>query len=42
VQLLDVGLVEVHLGHGRRDLGERQDAHLLALDEQSFDFFEFL
>ena len=42
MQLLDVGLVEVHLGHGRRDLGEREDADLLTLEDQPLDFFEFL
>ena len=42
VQLLDVGLVEVDLLHGDRDLGEREDADLLALEDQALDLFEFL
>src|SRR5829696_1578626 len=42
VQLLDVGLVEIDLGDGGLDLGERQDAHLLPLQEQTLDLFELL
>ena len=42
MQLLDVGLVEIDLGDGGRDLGEREDADLLPLEEQALDFFEFL
>src|SRR5215216_1779029 len=42
VQLLDVGLVEVDLLDRHGDLGERQDAHLLALEEQALHLFEFL
>ena len=42
VQLLDVGLVEIDLGDGGLDLGERQDADLLPLEQQSLDLFEFL
>ena len=42
LQLLDIGFVEIHLRYGGGDLGERQDAHLLALEDQSLDFFEFL
>jgi hypothetical protein len=42
VELLDVGLVEVDLGDGGLDLGERQHAHLLPLEEQSLDLFELL
>src|SRR4051794_29294853 len=42
VQLLDVRLVEVHLRHGGGDLGEREHAHLLTLEDQPLDFFEFL
>src|SRR4051812_5890204 len=42
VQLLDVRLVQVDLGHGGGDLRERQDAQLLPLEEQALDFFEFL
>ena len=42
MQLLDVGLVEIDLGDGGLDLGERQDADLLPLEEQSLDLFEFL
>ena len=42
VQLLDVGLVEIDLGDGGLDLGERQDADLLPLEQQALDLFEFL
>ena len=42
MQLLDVGLVEVELGDGRGDLGERQHADLLTLGQQALDLFEFL
>ena len=42
VQLFEIGLVEVHLGHRERDLGEGQDAHLLPLQEQPLHLFEFL
>ena len=42
MELLDVGLVEVDLGHGGRDLGEGEDAHLLPLEEQALDLLEFL
>ena len=42
VQLLEIGLVDVDLGHRRGDLGERQDTHLVPLEEQALDFFEFL
>ena len=42
MQLLDVRLVEIELGYRGRDLGEREDADLLALEDQSLDFFEFL
>ena len=42
MQLLDVGLVEVELGDGGGDLGEREDADLLALGQQALDLFEFL
>ena len=41
-ELLDVGLVEVALGDGGLDLGERQDAHLLPLEQQTLDLFELL
>ena len=42
VQLLDVGLVEIDLGDRRGDLGEREDADLLALGQEALDLFEFL
>jgi hypothetical protein len=42
VQLFDVGLVEVDLRDRRGDLGEREHTHLLPLQEQALDFFEFL
>ena len=42
MQLLDIGLVEVDLLDRRRDLGERKDAHLLALQDQPLHLFEFL
>ena len=42
VQLLDVGLVEVQLGDGVGDLGEREHAHLLAPGDEALDLFEFL
>jgi hypothetical protein len=42
VELLDVGLVQVDLLHGERDLREGQDAHLLALQDQTLHLFEFL
>ena len=42
VQLLDVGLVHVELGDGGRDLGERQHADLLPLEQQALDLFELL
>ena len=42
VQLLDVRFVDVDLRQRGRDLGERQHAHLLALEDQALDFFEFL
>src|SRR5947209_241187 len=41
-QLLEVGLVEVELARGLRDLGVREDAELLTLGEESLDLFEFL
>src|SRR3954447_10832690 len=41
VQLLDVGLVEVDLRHGGRDLGEGEDADLLPLEKEALDFLEF-
>ena len=42
VELLEVGLVEIDLGNGGLDLGERQDAHLLPLEEQTLDLFKLL
>ena len=42
VQLLDVGLVEIQLGDGVSDLGEREHAHLLAPGHEALDLFEFL
>src|SRR5215207_6168841 len=42
VELLDVRLVEIDLGDGGLDLGKRQDAHLLPLQEQTLDLFELL
>ena len=42
MQLLDVGLVQVELGGGRRNLREREHADLLALGEQALDLFELL
>ena len=42
MELFDVGLVEIDLLHGNRDLGESQDAHLLALEDQALHLFEFL
>src|SRR5215217_1967849 len=42
VEILDVGLVEVDLLHRDGDLGERQDADLLALEDQALHLFEFL
>src|SRR5690349_11647445 len=42
VQLLDVRLVDIDFRERGRDLGEREDAHLLTLEDQALDFFEFL
>src|SRR3954452_1891604 len=42
VELLDVSLVEIDLGHGGGDLGVRQHAGLRPLRDQSLDLFEFL
>ena len=42
MQLLYVGLVEVELRHRAGDLGERQDAELLAARDEALDLFEFL
>ena len=42
VEVLDVGLVEVDLGQGRRDLGVGQDAGLRALRDEELDLLEFL
>ena len=35
-------LEDVDLGHCRGNLGERQDTHLVPLEEQALDLFEFL
>src|SRR5215208_439680 len=42
VELLDVRLVEIDLGDRGLDLGERQNAHLLPLEQQTLDLFELL
>ena len=42
MQLLDVGLVQVELGHRGGDLGVGEHADLLPLGEQALDLFEFL
>src|SRR4051794_17920423 len=42
VQFLEVALVDVLFGQRGRDLSEREDADLLTLEDQPFDFFEFL
>ncbi len=42
MELLDVGLVEVYLGHRAGDLGVREHAGQLALGEKALDLFEFL
>jgi hypothetical protein len=42
VEVLDVRLVQVQLGHGGRDLGIREDADLRPLGEEALDLFEFL
>ena len=42
VQLLDVGLVQVELGHCALDLGVGEHADLLALGEQALDLFQLL
>ena len=42
MQLLDVGLVEVELGDGGRDLGVGEHAELLAAVDEALDLFEFL
>ena len=42
MEILDVGLVEIHLGEGGRDLGVGQDAGLRALRDEELDLFEFL
>ena len=42
VELLDVGLVEIDLSDRGGDLGEREDADLLALEDQALHLFEFL
>ena len=42
VQFLEVAVVQVDLGDGGLDLREGQDAHLLTLEQQGLDLFEFL
>ena len=42
VQLLDVGLVEVELGRGGRDLGVREHADVLPACDQTLDLFKLL
>ena len=42
MELLDVGFVEIDLGDGGLDLGERQDADLLPLEQQTLDLFKLL
>ena len=42
MELLDVRLVEVDLLDRQRDLGEREDPDLLALQDQALHLFEFL
>src|SRR4051794_12572912 len=42
VQVLDVGLVELDLGHGGGDVAEGENAQLLASGDQRLYFFKFL
>ena len=42
MQILDVGLVQVDLGNGVGDLGERQHAGDLAARQEALDLLEFL
>ena len=42
VEVLDVGLVELDLGHRGGDVAEGQHAELLALGDQRLHFFKFL
>ena len=42
MQLLDVGLVDVEPGRGRRDLSVREYTDPLALGNQALYLFEFL
>ena len=42
VEVLDVGLVELDLGHGGGDVAEGEHAELLALGDQRLYFFKFL
>ncbi len=42
VELLDVGLVEVDLGHGGGDLAVGDHAVLLALDDEALDLVKLL
>ena len=42
MELLDIRLVQVDLLNRDGDLGEGQDAHLLALEDQALHLFQFL
>ena len=42
MELFDVGLVEVELGHRLGDLRVGEDPHLLALGEQALDLIQLL
>ena len=42
MELFDVGLVQVELGHRLGDLGVREHADLLPLGQQALDLIEFL
>jgi hypothetical protein len=42
VQLLDIGLIQVDLGHRRRNLGVGEHAHLLPLGQQALYLIELL
>ena len=42
MQLLDVSLVEIELGHRAGDLGVGEHAELLPAIDEALDLFEFL
>ena len=42
VELLDVGLVQIELGHRFGDLRVGENAHLLALGQQTLDLIQLL